>query len=476
MDSARLVVMSLRSSDMARGALGTAFSLLLLASSIQGLPDVEVFHYERMDAVVGQNVTLPCIVKSSPTLKIAIVSIEWRKNNKHKNSKVALYSPDQGFNLFWPNVTMQVENGSMGSHLQLYGVTTQDSGIYSCDISSFPHGSISSETVLEIKDDVIIMCDVDRAVEVHSGGNVTIKCKLFPDAKYKWTKNKTLVSDNESLELWCVADAHAGVYTLSVNTGNKSLHEEFIITVLSATTSLRTDLATVPPQSNVTEEGLIEPADSGLTMSPTTGLSTTDADVARTMNMSADVKDDNPNSRKTTAEEHMTPLTNCTHVSVTLSPITHTEPNHFNNSTDQEINPTPVASNLSTTSSYGDKLFRSTYGTKNESMGGNPDATPTPSTGNTTIVIEDEGAGGAQSHLLSLFIVPILVLIAAAGFLCFRRKMKERMNLPPSFKPPPPPVKYTAARHHEISTPPVPISRCNSVTEITDMKQMFINV
>ncbi|KAK9536589.1 hypothetical protein VZT92_006358 [Zoarces viviparus] len=466
--------MSLRSSDMARGALGTAFSLLLLASSIQGLPDVEVFHYERIDAVVGQNVTLPCIIKNSPTLMI--VSIEWRKNNKHKNSKVALYSPGRGFNLFWPNVTMQTEKAGMGSHLQLYGVTTQDSGVYICDITSFPLGSISSETVLEIKDDVIIMCDVDRAVEVHSGENVTIKCKLFPDAKYKWTKNKTLVSDNESLELWCVADAHAGVYTLSVNTGNKSLQKEFIITVLTATTSLRTDLTTVPPQSNVTEEGLIEPAHSGLTTSPTTGLSTTDANVARTMNTSADVKDDDPNSRNTTAEEHMTPLTNSTHVSVTLSPVTHTEPNHFNNSTDQEINPTSVASNLSTTSSYGDKVFRSTYGTKNESMGGNPDATPTLSTGNTTIVIEDEGAGGAQSHLLSLFIVPILVLIAVAGFLCLRRKMKQRMNLPPSFKPPPPPVKYTAARHHEISTQPIPTSRCNSVTQLNDMKEMFINV
>ncbi|XP_031728406.1 T-cell surface protein tactile [Anarrhichthys ocellatus] len=468
MESAQLVVMSLRSSDMARGALGTAFSLLLLASSIQGLPDVEVFHYERMDAVVGQNVTLPCIVKNSPTL--TIVSIEWRKNNKHKNSKVALYSPDRGFNLFWPNVTMQIEKASMGSHLQLYGVTTQDSGIYICDISSFPQGSISSETVLEIKDDVIIMCDVDRAVEVHSAENVTIKCKLFPDAKYKWTKNKTLVSENESLELWCVADAHAGVYTLSVNTGNKSLHKEFIITVLTATTSLRTDLATVPPQSNVTEEGLIESADSSLTTSPTTGLSTTDANVASTMNMSTDVKDDNPNSRNTTAEEHMTPLTNSTHVSVTLSPITHTEPNHFNSSNDQEINPTSVASNLSTTSSYGNEVFRSTYGTKNESMEGNPDAASTLSTGNTTIVIEgegdtfDPGAGGAQSHLLWLFIVPILVLIAAAGFLCFRRKMRERMNLPPSFKPPPPPFKYTAARHHEISTQPIPTSRCNSVT------------
>ena len=53
-------------------------------------------------------------------------------------------------------------------------------------------------------------------------------------------QNKTLVSENESLELRCVTDAHTGVYTLTVNTGNKSLHKEFIITVLTATTGLKT--------------------------------------------------------------------------------------------------------------------------------------------------------------------------------------------------------------------------------------------
>ncbi len=37
-----------------------------------------------------------------------------------------------------------------------------------------------------------------------------------------------------------MTDAHTGVYTLTVNTGSKSLHTEFIITVLTATTSLKT--------------------------------------------------------------------------------------------------------------------------------------------------------------------------------------------------------------------------------------------
>lgn len=46
-----------------------------------------------------------------------------------------------------------------------------------------------------------------------------------------------LVSENESLELSWVTVAQTGVYALTVNTGNKSLCKEFVITVLTATTS-----------------------------------------------------------------------------------------------------------------------------------------------------------------------------------------------------------------------------------------------
>lgn len=434
---------------MVGGAMGTAFSLLLLSSIIQGHQDVEVFHYEKMEAVEGQNVTIPCVVKSSSDLKI--VSIEWRRN-REKNIKLAVYSSSFGVNLVWPNVTIQIESTSMGSYLHLYGVSKWDSDIYICDIASFPVGSIQTETELQIKDDVRIMCDAESTIEVHSGENVTIQCRAFPDVEYKWTKNKMLVSENESLELCRVTDAHTGVYTLTVNTGNKSLHKDFIITVQTATT---TDLVTVPPQSNATEEDFINSTDSGLTTSPTTGLLTTDTSVTWAMSMSTDVTEDNLTPSNVTAEERTTSSTNSTRSSVTPSPVTHTDPYRFNSSTDQEIN---TAHYFSTYSEQPTQEMR------NESMGVNPDATTAPSTGSATAEDDD--------ILLVLIIVPVLVLIAVAGFLYRRQIIKRRMDLPPPFKPPPPPVKYTAARHREISPQPFPISRCNS---LTDMRQMFIN-
>ncbi|XP_056267777.1 T-cell surface protein tactile [Pseudoliparis swirei] len=477
------------SSDVAAAALGTAFSLLLCASIIQGRQEAEGLKFERMEAVAGQNVTLPCTIKKIPDLKIVnIVSIEWRKN-KPQGTKLALYSPGKELVLFWPNITMQVNNTSLSS-LQLYGVTTQDSGIYICDIASYPQGSFRRRIQLEIKDDVDIKCDAESAVEVHSGGNVTITCRtMIPDAKYTWTKNKALVSDNESLELRCVSEAHTGVYTLTVSsTGNARLQKEFTVTVRTATTSFSRDLVTVPAQSNVTEEGLATSqsnvTEEGLATSPTNGLSTTDAYVTRTVNMSAAVTDENPNAINVTAEDPMTSFTN-THVSVAPSPLTHTDPYRLNNSDEREIRPTrdsntvplsdqSVAFNLSTTLSYGHEVFRSTYETTNESMGGNPAAPPTLSSGNTTVVIEDEGTGGARRLLLllSLIMVPILVSITTAGVLYSGRR-KKRMDRPPPFKPPPPPVKYTAARHQEISTR---YSRCNSVTEPLEMKHMCVNV
>ncbi|KAM8900561.1 uncharacterized protein AB9W97_010432 isoform 2-T4 [Spinachia spinachia] len=459
--------MSLRSPDMAGVALGTAFSILLLASITQGLRDVEILHDEKVEGVVGQNVTLSCTVKSNSA--VTIVNVEWRKNG---DTKLAVYTPGHGLHLFWPNITMQTENKSMASHLRLCGVTTQDSGIYVCCITSFPQGSLCSQTVLKITDNVGITCDAHPAFEVHAGENVTIKCKLFPDAKYKWTKNEALVSDNESLELCFAADAHTGVYTLTVTIGDKAVHKEFVITVLTASTSSRTDLWTVPSPSNSTEEGGMESAGGGLTASPTAH---TDVTWAAKMGK-YDTQDDSAHYGNVTAAEDVTSLTNPTHEGVTVSPTTRSDPHLVNSSSDHEPHTAhnlttfappdqQVGRNASTASSYGEEVIGSTHATKNESVRDDPGAAPTPDTGRTPRVVEDEGTRGAQSHLVVLVIlVPVLVLIAAFGFLYLRQKQRKRFGLPPAFKPPPPPVKYTAAGRREVSTHP--FARCNSVTQL----------
>ncbi|XP_008276086.1 T-cell surface protein tactile isoform X2 [Stegastes partitus] len=430
--------MSLGNSNMAGNAQGTAFSLLLLASIIQGLQNVELFHYEALEAVEGQNITLPCFVKNRTDAKIA--SIEW-SIRKHGITKLALYSPGHGFHLFRPNVTIQLKNNDgknlTGSYLHLPEVMKWDSGVYVCDLTTFPYGSIQSETVLTVKDDIKIMCDTDGPVEVHNGENVTIRCTLYPHAQYSWTKNKKLVSAKESLELWWVTDALAGVYTLTVNTGNKSLHKEFIITVLTEATSLRTDLVTTSPQ------GLTESADSSLNTSATTGF-----------------------------------LTHANVNSVRSSSATHSTASSYGRTVFKSTPETASDETRNESTSHPEDTFSgwpegtSTLENLSENSE-NPDAASTPSVGTIT-VFEDKDAG--RSHLLPLIIVPMLVLIAVAGFLYRRQMIKKRMDLPPPFKPPPPPVKYAAARQSENSAPLFPTSRCNSVAESKDMQQLFVMI
>ncbi|XP_019219105.1 nectin-3-like protein [Oreochromis niloticus] len=256
--------MSLGTSKMTGNMLEVlrmVLTLLLLASIRQGIQGAELFRYEKMEAVVGQNVSLPCIVKGPTDNKI--VSIEWSK----ENTKLCVYSQLYGIHLFWKNITIQIENNSadaLGSHLKLSDVKKSDEGIYVCDMATFPDGSKKVETQLIIKDDIKITCDVNGTVDVQNGENVTIRCRLFPNAEYSWTKNDELLSETESLELVRVTDADAGVYTLTVNTGSKHVHEEFVVTVLTTTTSLKT----------VSSWGMTVSADIGLTTSATPELST----------------------------------------------------------------------------------------------------------------------------------------------------------------------------------------------------------
>ncbi|CAK6984810.1 nectin-3-like protein, partial [Scomber scombrus] len=229
-----------------------------------------------MEAVVGQNVSLPCIVKN--IAKVKVTNTEWSKR-ENEIRKLALYTPGFGVYRFRSNVSIQPvyydAKNFMGTYLQLQEVEKGNSGIYVCEVTTFPFGSIRAETELKIKDAVRIMCDANNTVEVQSGENVTIHCKVFQHAQYRWTKNEELVSQSESLELWLVTYAQVGVYTLTVNTGSETLHEKFYITVLATTTT-----PTTSPMRDV--------ADSSVT-SQTTELPPTDTSVTWTTDVGSDV-------------------------------------------------------------------------------------------------------------------------------------------------------------------------------------------
>lgn len=114
---------------------------------LTGRQDAETSRYEKMEALAGQDVALPCAVESKSN--VHIIMIEWSKN-RIENKKLVLYSPRHGEKLFSPNVAFTINNKTMASHLHLHGLTNWHSGIYICSISTFPLGSIRLETELKV--------------------------------------------------------------------------------------------------------------------------------------------------------------------------------------------------------------------------------------------------------------------------------------------------------------------------------------
>lgn len=107
-----------------------------------------MFRSEKMEALVGQDVALPCILERSSSIHVSI--IEWTKS-RSENKKLAVYSPLYGEKVYMPNVTLEVDNTTMATRLHLHGVREWDSDVYICRISTFPLGSIRRETELRVK-------------------------------------------------------------------------------------------------------------------------------------------------------------------------------------------------------------------------------------------------------------------------------------------------------------------------------------
>ncbi|XP_029375646.1 cell wall protein DAN4 isoform X2 [Echeneis naucrates] len=452
--------MSLWSSEMAGTALGAALSLLLYASFTQGDPDLLWTHSEMTEAEVGQNVTLPCTVKSISNLKI--VSVEWSK----KTTKLVVYSQQYGVYMFWPNVSIHIQNNtaetSMGSYLHLFAVNKWDAGVYVCDIASYPFGTIRKEMELKIKDALEVSCDADSAVEVNYGENMAIRCRASADAQYRWTKDKELVSANDTLQLWWVTKAQEGVYALTVNTRDQSTKKAFTITVRMPTTTQSTDVST----SYTSKES--RPTDGTITTAPTAGLSTTDSST-----WSTDTSDGQQNSGNTTttAGRLLTSSENHPDGSATSSPpATHTDPYRLFNSTPSSNYSTVFRSTQEMATN--DARKQSITYTVEPELGTSMRPEESSTLGNTTesdstdqMLKSGAAEDAKRSHIALLIIVPILILTIVAGFLYRRHIIKQRMAQPPPFKPLPPPVKYTAARQQDSSPQPLFISRCNSVTE-----------
>jgi len=115
-----------------------------------------IHHKESITAVEGQNVSLPCFVGEEHEIKV--IQLEWLKRQKgdEKNEKkIVVYHPSMPANYIQTGPLLTTMNSSktgmlQGSVLTLYGVTMKDSGNYTCEITSYPNGSIKRTTTLQV--------------------------------------------------------------------------------------------------------------------------------------------------------------------------------------------------------------------------------------------------------------------------------------------------------------------------------------
>lgn len=114
-----------------------------------GQQGIELFHHEKIEVTEGQDVSLPCILRNN-TSDVFLANMEWKKG-RDKAIKLLVYNPKFETVYYWKNITLQMDNNGMDSHLNLHGVTSRDSGIYMCVLSTFPLGNIIRETELKIR-------------------------------------------------------------------------------------------------------------------------------------------------------------------------------------------------------------------------------------------------------------------------------------------------------------------------------------
>lgn len=432
---------------MAGSVLGIAFSLILLVSIIQGVKNAELLFSDTVEAEVGQNITITCF---KDLIGAKIVDVKWMKDG---GTKLAVYNMIHKGYQFLPNVTIQAETVDekdlISADLHISWVSKWNSGTYTCEINTFPSGSFTSETKLTVRDEIKVLCNADKVVEVYFGDNAAIRCTVNSNANYTWTKNNKLVSENETLELRKVTEDHAGVYKLTVNTGYKTLYNNFTIHVLATNIILRTDAtestqgpSDSPHTSTATPLTTILPTDMHWTTQPNS--STVIVPAARNVT---------PSITLTSSHDTQTdPLLNSSISNYDVTVLTSTQrmsSNEMKNESSFNIQSTRNISSVSTEETSTAESILSAGHT-----GG-------PSTDSeTSVMIEKETE---RSHMLLVFIIVLLLLLIVVVFILYRKQLiKKRMDLPPPFKPPPPPVKYTAARRSETQL--FPTSRCNSIS------------
>ncbi|KAL6473138.1 hypothetical protein MHYP_G00193260 [Metynnis hypsauchen] len=169
--------------DMASVVTEIATSFMIFVCVVQGARSLQIQHEESLNATVGQNISLPCIVLEEE--EISINQLEWHREGERGDEKLVVFNP-QFLPHYSANVTLQLVRQAnsrlQGSILHLLGVTEKDKGNYVCEISSFPYGSSKKATKVQVTVPWISAQVESPAGSLVEGDEVKIICSSHPPA------------------------------------------------------------------------------------------------------------------------------------------------------------------------------------------------------------------------------------------------------------------------------------------------------
>uniref|UniRef100_A0A8C3AFH5 Nectin cell adhesion molecule 3 n=1 Tax=Cyclopterus lumpus TaxID=8103 RepID=A0A8C3AFH5_CYCLU len=168
-------------------------SILVLCVSLVGVWGSQVVVPERVNAVLGKNVTLPCQVEVGSNLTLTQSS--WERRLPSGSVTVAVYNPQYGISIP-PDYIHRLYFRSPSSHdatIVLGNVGYADVGIYTCKVATFPLGNTQDSTTVNVLVEPKVYVSAGSSALI-DGGNDTVVATCIaerarPPAEVSWESN-----------------------------------------------------------------------------------------------------------------------------------------------------------------------------------------------------------------------------------------------------------------------------------------------
>ncbi|XP_063058421.1 location of vulva defective 1 [Engraulis encrasicolus] len=343
-----------------------------------------------ISAGLGENVSLPCV---NPDQGSILSQMQWQRQIKDEDKDIMIvYHPQHGQ---WtsPNLRGGLSivkhlNNKIGEfRLDLLHLQTNDSGLYICEITIYPTGTIQRHVKLEVKgkDDpntpsLPPTTDSNGSSTAQPTTSVAMTTTLATSTDTPMTSSlsssegeelRTTTSPSSSSTTTTTQEHHNTTWSLGSHGDNVNVTRHIPVTGRATAHDQQQNVSLVY-QNNTTA------------MPTTSGGTHEEADRAITR-----VSHEDPTWRNSTR--------NATQDESSVTQKTHT----------------PVVT-----------------------------ATPSPQPDRSP----SDDTTGSSSLYLACILLPLVAVVLITAVLYRRYIIRKRMDLPPPFKPPPPPVKYTSVQ------------------------------